>query len=79
MSDQLLCQARHSTVTPGLVKTGSSRQSSPRRPETQEECKLEVAADLDREQEDGDTEVEDRERGRIALPGLPQFGEPSLR
>ena len=72
-------------ATPGPVKTGLSRQSSPRRPETQEECKLEVAttlemaADLDRKQEDGDTEVEDRERGRTALPGLPSLGETSLR
>ena len=72
-------------VTPGPVKTGSSRQSSPRRPETQEEFKLEVAAilemaaDFDRRQEDGDPEVEDRERGRVALPGLPQLDEFSLR
>ena len=49
------------------------------------ECKLEVAAilemgaDLDRKQEDGNSEVEDRERGRVALPGLPQLDELSLR
>ena len=68
-------------VTPGPVKTGSSRQSSPRRPETQEEAAtiLEMGADLDRKQEDGDSEVEDRERGRVALPGLPQLDELSLR
>ena len=40
---------------------------------------LEMGADLDRKQEDGDTEVEDRERGRVALPGLPSLGEVSLR
>ena len=68
-------------VTPGPVKTGSSRQSSPRRPETQEEAAaiLEMGADLDRKKEDGDSEVEDRERGRVALPGLPSLGEVSLR
>ena len=49
------------------------------------ECKLEAAAtlemgaDLDRTQEDGEAEVEDRERGRVALPGLPSLGELSLR
>ena len=68
-------------VTPGPVKTGSSRQSSPRRPETQEEAAaiLEMGADLDMKKEDGDSEVEDRERGRVALPGLPSLGELSLR
>ena len=49
------------------------------------ECKLEAAAtlemdaDFDRKMEDGDSEVEDRERGRVALPGLPSLGELSLR
>ena len=39
---------------------------------------LEMGADLDMK-EDGDSEVEDRERGRVALPGLPSLGELSLR
>ena len=40
---------------------------------------LEMGADLDMKKEDGDSEVEDRERGRVALPGLPQLDEFSLR